>query len=131
MAETQGQTILIVEDEKALRGLLTQKMRDAGYEVIEAGDGAEGLEFALRKHPAVIVLDIMMPGTDGLSMLQQLRKNIPYGAQVPVIMLTNLTPDSNQIIKAIEVYEPVFYLVKADTTPVVVVDKIREALGKG
>ncbi len=126
----EAHTILIVEDEKALRSMLSQKIRDEGYQTVEAGDGAEGLELALRKHPAVVILDIMMPGTDGLAMLQQLRKNIPYGANVPVIMLTNLTPDSDQIIKAIEVYEPVFYLVKADTTPVIVVDKIREALEK-
>lgn len=127
---SEAHTILIVEDEKALRSMLSQKIRDEGYQTVEAGDGAEGLELALRKHPAVVILDIMMPGTDGLAMLQQLRKNIPYGANVPVIMLTNLTPDSDQIIKAIEVYEPVFYLVKADTTPVIVVDKIREALEK-
>ncbi len=125
---TEAHTVLIVEDEKSLRMLLSEKMRESGFQVIEAGDGAEGLDLALRKKPDVILLDIKMPGSDGITMLEALRKNAAYGQAVPVIMLTNLNPDSDRIIKAIELYEPVFYLVKADTPPGMVVDKVREIL---
>jgi DNA-binding response OmpR family regulator len=122
-------TVLIVEDEAVLRKILQDRLRKEGFNTLLATDGAEGLELALRKHPDLILLDIMMPH-DGLGMLNSLREDESYGKSVPVIFLTNLSPDSDKIISSIERHEPAFFLVKANHSPEQVVEKVQEALAK-
>ena len=121
--------VLVVEDETVLSKILQQTLEREGYETLAAMDGKEGLTMALEKKPDLILLDIMMPH-DGLTMLASLRQNKEYGQHVPVILLTNLSPDSNSIIESVEKYEPVFYLVKANHSPEQVVAKVQEALEK-
>lgn len=87
----QKRTILIVEDDPALRGVLSDKLLTEGYAVIEASDGKSGLDIALKEHPACILLDIFMPRMDGVSMLAQLRSSGPWGKHATVIVLTNST----------------------------------------
>lgn len=87
----QKRTVLIVEDDPALRSVLSDKLQTEGYEVIEAGDGKSGLDVALKMHPACILLDIFMPRMDGISMLTQLRSSGPWGKHATVIVLTNST----------------------------------------
>jgi DNA-binding response OmpR family regulator len=82
------QTVLIVEDDELTRQALRDGVADAGYEVIEAKDGEEGLKSALSKHPDLILLDIMMPKKTGHDVLKELRKD-KWGGEVPVIVLTN------------------------------------------
>lgn len=82
--------ILIVEDELVLLNILIQKFESAGFKVICAANGEEGLEKALKKHPDLILLDILMPVMDGIKMLEELRKDT-WGKKVPVYMLTNLS----------------------------------------
>ena len=120
-------TVLIVEDEFELRRILIQTLDKEGYATLAASDGKEGLEIALNKKPDLILLDIMMPN-NGLTMLENLRKDEEYGKGARVILLTNLSSDTSEIIHAIEKHEPVFYLVKANYSPEQVVDKVREAL---
>jgi hypothetical protein len=69
----------------------------------------------------------MMPSS-GLLMLEDLRKDEGYGKSARVILLTNLSPDTGQIIEAIEKHEPVFYLVKANYSAEQVVEKVKEVL---
>ena len=86
-------TILIVEDEPALLKVYADGLTEEGFRVLQARDGEEGLAAALREGPNLILLDIVMPKMDGLTMLKKLRAENEWGKYVPVIILTNL--DSN------------------------------------
>jgi len=81
-------TILIVEDEAPLRQALADKLGREGFTVLEAVNGENGLERALKGHPDLILLDIAMPVMDGIAMLKELRKD-KWGKGVLVIILTN------------------------------------------
>lgn len=85
--------VLIIEDETPLRKALLRKFVSAGFEVREARDGEEGLAIATHEHPDLILLDIIMPVMDGITMLKELRKDA-WGKDAHVIMLTNLSDDS-------------------------------------
>jgi DNA-binding response OmpR family regulator len=77
--------ILVVEDERPMRVVLHDCLQRQGYRVLLAEDGAAALESALREHPDLIVLDIMMPRLDGLAVCRELRR---LARDVPVLMLT-------------------------------------------
>lgn len=117
--------ILIVEDERVLAGALMDKFEKEGFTTSVAFDGEEGLEAALNAHPDIILLDIIMPKMDGLTMLERLRRD-DWGANVPVIMLTNLS-DELKVTEAIK-NGSFDYLVKSDWTINDVVDKVKKRL---
>lgn len=77
--------ILIVEDEKQLADALTEILRKNNYTVDAVYDGEEGLDFALSQVYDLVVLDIMLPKRDGISVLKEIRKK---GLNIPVILLT-------------------------------------------
>lgn len=118
--------ILIVEDEMPLRDALRDKLAREGFAALEAKNGEEGLEIALRDHPDLILLDIIMPRMDGMTMLKELRKDIIWGAKAKVIILTNLS----EIVKVSEAIaqESFNYLVKSDWKIEDVVIKVKDAL---
>ena len=120
-------TILIVEDEIDLRELLEKKLKIEGFNVLEAENGKVGLETALSQHPDVILLDIIMPVMDGISMLKELRQDA-WGKNVVVIILSNLS-EVERINAGLEknVYD---YLVKSDWEPDDIADLINKKLGK-
>lgn len=78
-------TILIVDDEKDIRTALTGILEDEGYQVLSAESGVEGIETARQELPDLILLDIWMPGMDGLETLEKLKSLIP---QITVIMIS-------------------------------------------
>ncbi|MBN1430606.1 MAG: response regulator transcription factor [Anaerolineae bacterium] len=80
-------TILLVEDDKIVRETLAYNLRQEGYDVLTAGDGRKALEIIRRDKPDLIVLDVMLPGMDGLSVCRAVRDNVET-AHIPVIMLT-------------------------------------------
>jgi DNA-binding response OmpR family regulator len=82
-----GRTVLIADDDPAIRDLLAYKFRLAGLRVVTAPDGEEALQQAALHRPDLAILDRMMPGLDGVAVLQQLRKN-PDTKALPVIFLT-------------------------------------------
>jgi DNA-binding response OmpR family regulator len=90
-----AQKILIVEDEAPLRSLLVKVMSEAGFEVLEADDGQKGLDVALQDHPDLILLDLMMPVKDGMTMLSELRQD-EWGKGVQVILLTNVDQEEHK-----------------------------------
>lgn len=124
---TNEKKILIVEDEVTVFNALKDKLSINGFEVLEAKNGKEGLSIALREHPDLILLDIIMPKMGGITMMENLRSD-SWGAKVPIIILTNLNSDDS-IIKAIEDNKPSFYLVKSDWNINDIVIKVRELLG--
>jgi two-component system KDP operon response regulator KdpE len=79
--------ILIVDDDREIVRGLSVRLRAAGYEVLEAGDGTTALAAALGARPHAILLDICVPGMDGFEVLQQLRQHAETG-EVPVVMLS-------------------------------------------
>jgi|SRR3989344_2507721 len=131
--EIKNKKILVieeVEDEKSLRDVLHDKFSLEGFGVLEAKDGEEGLATALREHPDLILLDIVMPKMDGLTMMKKLREVNEWGKNVPIILLTNLSADDNKINQAITDNIPAYYLVKANYTIEDLVEKIRERLSR-
>ena len=80
-------TVLICDDEPALRMLVRSALDHANYTVVEARDGDEALEHTRSDHPDIILLDMMMPGRSGGDVLGELRRD-PATAEIPVIMLT-------------------------------------------
>lgn len=119
--------ILIVEDETSLRNALRDKLGLEGFIVLEAKNGEEGLDVALRDHPDLILLDIIMPKMDGLTMLKKLREDV-WGKNTKVILLTNLS-DNEKVSEAL-LQGSYDYLVKSDWKIGDVVAKIRARLSE-
>ncbi|MGG0237256.1 response regulator transcription factor [Bacillus rhizoplanae] len=88
------ETILVVDDEKEIRDLITIYLKNEGYEVLQAGDGAEGLELVKKHQVHLVVLDIMMPKVDGIHMCMKVREV----AEMPIIMLSAKTQDMDKIL---------------------------------
>lgn len=87
MAETK--TVLIVDDEAPLRQVTTEALQQAGYTVITATNGKEGLDLALAKHPDLVLSDNIMPLMNGIDMVNELRKD-EWGTKVPIIIMTGI-----------------------------------------
>lgn len=83
-------TVLLVDDEPNLRELLRHMLELGGFEVVEAENGIDGLEKAAICLPDIIILDVMMPFMDGVTMCKKLR-TMPEFAELPVIMLSGKT----------------------------------------
>ena len=77
--------ILVVEDDEAIRGLVSDVLRDDGYQVAEAANGVEALEQLRRARPDLIVLDLMMPVMDGWAFVEECRVQA-YCTDVPIIV---------------------------------------------
>ncbi|HEY6262188.1 MAG TPA: response regulator [Nitrospiraceae bacterium] len=95
--------ILVIDDEPGIRNLLDTLLRRKGYDVVLAESGQKGLDLFRRERPDVIVLDLKMPGMDGLSVLQQVRS---LDSKKPVIVLTGAgTAETEQKVRALGVTE--------------------------
>jgi DNA-binding NtrC family response regulator len=91
--------ILVIDDEQGIRELLDTFLRRKGYDVVLAASGREGLKVFRRERPDVVVLDLKMPGMDGLTVLQEIRHLDP---NKPVIILTGAgTPETEQQVRAL------------------------------
>ena len=88
-----SERILIIEDETAIRSILSELLADAGYSIETAGDGLEGITKFREKPFDLILLDIMMPKIDGYTVCEMIRRD----SNVPVIMLTALDEEEAQI----------------------------------
>ncbi|MDP2656072.1 MAG: response regulator [bacterium] len=117
--------VLIVEDEAQLRHALRDRLMREGFNVLEANNGQEGLTAALVEHPDMILLDIIMPIMDGITMLTKLRENA-WGKNARVIILTNLS-DNEKVAEAME-NGSFDYLVKSDWKLEEIIEMIHERL---
>lgn len=86
-SNSESKLILLVDDEAHILQVLSLKLRNAGYDVLTAVDGEEGLELALEKKPDLIITDFQMPVMSGLDMCRALASN-EVGAAIPVFILT-------------------------------------------
>jgi two-component system, OmpR family, phosphate regulon response regulator PhoB len=89
--------ILIIEDERGLTDVLTYNLEREGFEVVVAHDGLEGLRKAQMQLPDVILLDLMLPGMDGLEVCRQLRAGERTRA-VPILILTAKAEETDQVV---------------------------------
>jgi two-component system cell cycle response regulator len=80
--------VLVVDDSEVTRAILARTLRGAGFEVLEARDGAEGALIALRERPSAVVTDLEMPTMDGFPLLRLLKAD-PLCANIPVLILTS------------------------------------------
>lgn len=119
-------TVLIIEDDPALRLALTEKLTDSGFAVLEAGDGKEGITIALAKKPDLILLDLLMPKMDGPTTMHHIRQDA-WGKHVPFIIFTNFDAD-DKILRKVGDNQPSFYLIKAETSLDEIVSKIKDVL---
>lgn len=87
-------TVLVVEDDRALREGLAMNLRMRGYEVVTAEDGNEGVRLAFDARPDLAILDVMMPGLSGLDIVEELRE---HGEGVPVLILSALGTVDNKV----------------------------------
>jgi len=91
------QKVLIVDDEDNIRMLVRFNLEKAGYEVFEAEDGRKAIEMAINLAPDIIILDLMLPGIDGLEVCRNLKRN-PRTAALPIIMLTAKSDEIDRVI---------------------------------
>ena len=123
----QKKVILITEDELPMLNILCNSLAESGYETIQAKNGQEGLILAFQRHPDLILLDLLMPKMDGLTMMNRLRQDT-WGKHVPVVFLTNVNPDADATLQEIIKNQPSYYLVKADSKLDEIVNKIKDVL---
>ncbi|OGM75663.1 hypothetical protein A2382_02200 [Candidatus Woesebacteria bacterium RIFOXYB1_FULL_38_16] len=118
-------TILIVEDESLIRQALAQKLKNEGYQTLEAESGEEGLKKALETKPNLILLDIILPLMDGISVLDALRKD-EWGKNAKVIILSNLSDETKASLAKDKGVSD--YLIKTNWDINDVVKKIKQKL---
>ena len=120
-----AKTILVVEDDKFLRELIVRKLKEEGYQTVEAVDGEEALE-KIKKPPFdLILLDLILPGIDGFEVLKQVKEESSL-ASVPVIILSNLG-QREEVERGLKL-GAVDYLIKAHFTPGEIIKKIKSIL---
>jgi DNA-binding response OmpR family regulator len=87
-------TVLVVDDEPTIRDIVVRYLRRDGYETLEAGDGNRARELLERHEPSLVILDVMLPGTDGLALCRWIRAR----SSLPVIMLTARGEEADRIV---------------------------------
>lgn len=121
----ENKKILVIEDDDILSKVLLESLQKAGFDVVQAFDGEDGLRLIKSEKPDLVLLDILMPKMDGITMLKNLRKE-DWGKDVNVVILTILD-DIEKLADAMDngVYT---YLVKNKTQVDDLVSVVREKL---
>jgi len=118
--------ILVVEDDKFLRELITQKLAKEGYEVMEAIDGEEGVKKTKEEKPDLVLLDLILPGIDGFEVLTRIREGSDPSS-TPVIILSNLG-QKEDVERGLKL-GATDYMIKAHFTPGEIIEKIHKIFG--
>ncbi len=96
MAGSEKRTVLVVDDEPTIVEIVARYMERAGYETHQAGDGPEALRLAELHRPDLVVLDLMLPGLDGLEVMRRLHER--PGRRIAVILLTARGEESDRLV---------------------------------
>lgn len=115
--------ILVVDDEQDIREIIKIALTDAGFQVLEAGDGKTAIELAKKEKPDLITMDIMMPNIDGFE-AAKIIKDDPETKDIPIIILSVLAQDKDKYLRGIADY------VSKPFRPDELVVKIRQAIEK-
>ncbi len=119
--------IALIEDDKILSDSVYSGFKEAGFEVVRAFDGEEGLKLVETEKPDLVLLDILLPKLNGLQVAKQLKSN-PSTKAIPIIILSVLD-QSTSVAEALDsgVYE---YIAKGDFKVEEIVAKVKEKFGK-
>jgi len=117
--------ILIVEDDKFLRDLITQKLNAENFDVVIAQDGEEGIRKIEEEKPDLVILDLLLPVIDGFEVLKRMKANSKI-ADTPVIILSNL--GQKEDVERGMALGAKDYMIKAHFTPNEVIDKVKKYL---
>jgi two-component system phosphate regulon response regulator PhoB len=96
MSKAKGPSILVVDDDPEIVAMLSTRLTKHGYKVSTAENGARALELARREKPAVILLDVMMPGKSGWEVARALKQD-PVTAAIKIVMVTAIGEQVNEI----------------------------------
>jgi two-component system, OmpR family, alkaline phosphatase synthesis response regulator PhoP len=96
MSKPSGPNILVVDDDPEIVAMLSTRLTKRGYRVLTAGDGGKALELVRRDKPALVLLDVMMPGKSGWEVARALRQD-PLTAHVKIVMVTAIGEQVNEI----------------------------------
>ena len=91
----ENRRVLVVEDERDIASLLELHLNDTGFDVTLASDGHEGMHLAFEHKWDLVILDIRLPGPDGLSICRALRREMAY---VPILMLTSKSSELDRVL---------------------------------
>ncbi|MFH1968160.1 MAG: response regulator [bacterium] len=116
------QKILIVEDSKSYLLVISQKLEEAGFLVVTAENGEEGLTAVKKESPDLILLDVEMPIMDGITMAKKLKES---NSNTPIIFLTNMS-DMKHISDAVETASD--YIIKSELNTDDIVNRVKERL---
>ncbi len=121
------QNVLIIEDDSFLRDLLKKKLESFGFKTSEAIDGDKGIKKTKEEKPDLVLLDLLLPTTDGFEVLSRIQED-PSTSAIPVIVLSNLgqKEDIDRCLKL----GALDYLIKAQSTPDDIVAKVITVLKK-
>jgi len=119
--------VLIVDDDITLRDMYAERLKAEGFEAEIAGNGDEGIEKAKSSRTDVILLDIMMPKTNGFVALEKLKQDATT-KDIPIIMLTALIQNENKTRSVTSGADD--YIVKSETMPGEVIEKINKVIAK-
>ena len=97
--------ILVVDDQPSIRSLIRAALEDAGYEVIEAADGQDGLDLARSEQADLILLDVVLPKLSGTEVCRLLRAD-PGWTPSPILLLTGVEPTAPPLDVAGRIYKP-------------------------
>jgi CheY-like chemotaxis protein len=117
--------ILIIEDDKFFRDLVSKKLENSGFEVILAADSKETFALLEEKIPSLIISDLILPGLDGFELISMIKKDEKTKG-IPLIVLSNLG-QKDEIEKAMSL-GAIDFLVKVNFTPDEIVNKIKKVL---
>ncbi len=117
--------ILIIEDDKFLRELISRKLGNEDFETLEAVDGEEGIKKIKEEKPDLILLDLILPSIDGFEVLSRMKED-PSLSSIPVIILSNLG-QKEEVERGLKL-GAVDYLIKAHFTPGEIIEKIKNIL---
>src|SRR5688572_2166650 len=92
-----NQCILVADDEPDVVSLLRASLAAEGFEVVSASDGPTTLDVVRIKRPALVILDLVMPGMSGLEVCKVLKQN-EYTARIPILMLTGRAADVDKVV---------------------------------
>lgn len=122
--QQQSHKVILVEDDVPLRRFIADRLLENGIDVTETGDGATAGQLIAEQHPDCVVLDVMLPGKNGMQVLAEMRA---VDTTTPVVVLTTLSGEGGLRLEATK-HNAVF-LNKADTSLEVVIDTILQQLG--
>ncbi|MCA9360590.1 response regulator transcription factor [Candidatus Nomurabacteria bacterium] len=117
--------VLIIEDDEALRNLYSTILENADIKVLSASRGKEGVDMALKHHPDVILMDVMLPDFSGHDAMKKIRLD-SWGKKATVIFLTNRS-DAESIVNAVEKGSEE-YIIKSHVSNKELLNKVRSVM---